>query len=349
MLGAGQAQLAAEAPAPVSITLSPADIVLIVQQVLLSQQRQGQQEMASAQPLSSAPSTPQRAPQGYTGPPPPLPPTQLPPSAPASHLAAFPPALPGSSPMQLINNDAAGQPLVSGQLTHITGATQVDSVASFAAGSTPTINFNHYGSGAAMLDQATSNLLAHLPRGIRPQKPATRDAVPKSAADFADSLWYWLETDLSIRTLPEVYDAWQRYVRLTAQYADEHGLAGARAYHAECMEAAERGWWHLRSSGPCYTQALSTFCLLPSLLAGGVARRHRPARPTSQRPAAAKRKTAAPAQEEPAARIANRQMCSVHEGSNHTDAACIAQQAARQSCRPREAAGEPGRQAATRR
>ena len=55
-----------------------------------------------------------------------------------------------------------------------------------STGGSPTITFNHYGTGAAGLDEATASLLAQLPKGIRPEAEgqATREAVPKTVADF---------------------------------------------------------------------------------------------------------------------------------------------------------------------
>ena len=247
--------------------------------------------------------------------------------------------------MQLINT-AVGQPMVSGQITHIPGATQVDSVASFASGSKPTFTFHHYGSGAAGLDAATAIFLAQLPKGIRPPGQATRDIAPKSVSDFTDSLWWWLETSPAIRTPPELFDAWQRYVRLTAQYATEHGLACARAYHADCMEATERGWWHPQASGPCYTQAYTQH-VLPAVRPAG--RWNRATTAKTDKPAASgfKRKASASVQETPETR--SRRTCSVHPGANHTDADCLSQRDARSTGRARDASVDFSKPAATRR
>ena len=247
--------------------------------------------------------------------------------------------------MQLMHT-AAGQPMVSGQITHLPGATQVDSVASFATGSTPTFTFNHFGSGASGLDAATSAFLSHLPKGIRPQGAATRESAPKTVADFTDSLWWWLESSPGIRTPPELFDAWQRYIRLTSQYAADHGLACARAYHTDCIEAAQRGWWHPQASGPCYTQAYTQHVLPAGKPAG---RWNRPTAAKADKPVASgfKRKTAASAQEVSETR--GRRTCSVHPGASHSDADCLSQRDSRPPGRAREASGDAGKQAATRR
>jgi hypothetical protein len=242
--------------------------------------------------------------------------------------------------MQLVNN-AAGQPMVSGQLTHMPGAAQ----ASFTSGGTPTITFNHYGAGAAGLDEATASLLAQLPKGIRPeaQGQATREAVPKTVADFNASLWWWLKHTPSIRTPHELYDAWQSYVQTTAQIATDHGLACARAYHADCMEALRERWWHPQFSGPCYTQAYAQHVPLAGKPTGhwnrGAAKVAKPAT------TGFKRKASAPAQEAPETR--GRRTCSVHPGANHADAECLSQQ--RPPARPRDGAGDSGRQGTARR
>jgi hypothetical protein len=242
--------------------------------------------------------------------------------------------------MQLISN-AAGQPMVSGQLTHMPGATQ----ASFTSGGTPTITFNHYSGGAAGLDEATSSFLAQLPKGIRPQGPATREAAPKTVADFNASLWWWLQHSPSIRTPPELYDAWQLYVLATTQIATDHGLACARAYHADCIEALERRWWHPQTSGPRYTQAYTQHVPSPGKSPGQWNR----AGGKAAKPAMTgfKRKATAPAQEAPETR--SRRTCAVHPGATHTDAECLSQRDTRAPARARDAAGDPGRHGAARR
>ena len=187
---------------------------------------------------------------------------------------------------------------------------------------------------------------AQLPKGIRPQGPATREAAPKSVSDFTDSLWWWLENSPGIRAPPELYDAWQRYIRLTSQYAADHGLACARAYHADCIEAAQRGWWHPQASGPCYTQAYAQH-VLPA--ARPVSRWSRSTAAKADKPAASgfKRKAVASGQEVPETR--SRRTCSIHPGASHTDADCLSQRDTRAPGRARDASGDATKQAATRR
>ncbi|MGH9121726.1 MAG: hypothetical protein ACRDYC_07235, partial [Acidimicrobiales bacterium] len=191
-------------------------------------------------------------------------------------------------------------------------------MASFATGSSPTLNFHHYGGSTAALASSTSGLLAHLPLGIRPQGPVTRETAPKTAIDFADSLWFWLETAEGIRSPPTLFDAWQRYVRQTVQYANDYGLACSRAYHSSCMEAAERGWWHPLSNGPAYTQAYSQH-IAPAAAkpAGRAWSRQAPAKAVKPAAGGAKRKALPYTPDAPATR-SRRQTCSVHPTANHT-------------------------------
>jgi hypothetical protein len=266
----------------------------------------------------------------------------LPSSAPASHLDAFPQAQQGAAPMQLADA-AAAQQSVSGQPAHTPASIQVDSV-TFAAGSSPTVAFNQYTGSHAGLAATTSGLLAHLPKGIRPLGPITRESAPKTAADFADSLWHWLQTAEGIRTPPALFDAWQGYVRLAAQYASDHGVSCARAYHGLCMEAAERGWWHPLTNGPSYTQAYTQH-ILPAKSAGRTW--NRAAAPKADKPAAGgfKRKAPASGQEPPATR--GRRPCHLHPHSSHTDAECLSQRDDRAAPRAQPATGDSSRQTQT--
>jgi hypothetical protein len=215
--------------------------------------------------------------------------------------------------MQLIQA-AAGQPLVSGQLAHMPAAVRVDSVASFAPGGSLTIN--HFAS--------TAQFLAQLPGGVRPTGQATREATPKTAADFASSLWHWLENATVIRTPPALFDAWQRYVRQAVQFATDNGVASARAYHSDCMEAAEKGWWHPLAHGPTYGVALTQH----------IASATKPAGRTWARGAkSAKRKAPDATQQPPASREPGG--CSVHPNATHTNAQCYQQHGDRRQRPPR--------------
>ena len=229
---------------------------------------------------------------------------------------------------------ASGQPLVSGQLTHMPSA-QVHGSSSYVSGGPFTIN--HIGA-------STADLLAHLPTGVRPQGPASRESAPKTVAEFADTLAFWLENTQSIRTPPELFDAWHRYVRLAVQYANDVGVACSRAYHGHCMEAAQKGWWHPLSNGARCTDAYISHIAPASAARGN--RWSRSADKTGK-PAAGgfKRKAQAPAQSTPATR-SRPSVCSLHPDSNHTDAQCYQQHGdVRQPDRNRPAAGGSGRRA----
>jgi hypothetical protein len=350
---AGPQQPPGIAPGPA--LLSPSDILLIAQQVIaLQQQLQGGAQAplaappaaplqapvppAALPPAAAAPPAPAALPvvpapvavpapppvglPAYAGPPPPLPPA-LPPSAPPSHLAAFLPVAQGAAPMQLVNA-AAAQPLVSGQLAHMPAAAQIDSVAHFASGSSQALTVNHFGGGSTGPAASSSALIANLPKGVRPQDPASTDAVPKSQHDFANCLWWWLQSTPELRSPPAVHDAWLRYVRETVQYCNDYGVHSARAYHICCMEALQHGWWSPLSHGPSYGQAYTMY-IAPAAAKGS-------ARPWSRSAAQSasgkyKRKTPPPGdQQSQAPRGApSFRPCSVHPDSTHTDAQCYQQ------------------------
>jgi hypothetical protein len=195
-------------------------------------------------------------------------------------------------------------------------AARVDSVASFAAGGSLTIN--HFAS--------TTELLAQLPTGVRPTGPAARETAPKTAADFAESLWHWLESATIIRTPPALFDAWQRYVRQAVQFATDNGVACARAYHSDCMEAAGKGWWHPLANGPIYPTAHALH-IPPSS-----------AKPTGRTTwtrgtKSAKRKASDATQQPPASRESGN--CTVHPNAGHTNAQCYQQHGDRRQRVPR--------------
>ena len=192
-------------------------------------------------------------------------------------------------------------------------AVRIDSIASNRF-----TQINNFGSSPAELFPSTSAFVANLPKGVSLATATNRDTVPKTAAEFAESLFYWLETSPDIRDPPAMFDAWQRYVRQVVQYATDHGLAGARTYHNQCMDTAVRGWWHPLAHGPSYPHALSQ---LTAATAAKPARAwNRSWSAPTDTPAAGAGKRKAPAS--PAEPPANRSR--VGTCSLHPDASCYA-------------------------
>ena len=247
--------------------------------------------------------------------------------------------------MQLVNA-AAAQPMVSGQLAHMPAAAQVDAVANFASGGALTVN--HFGSSPAGPSAFNSAVIASLPKGVRPQDPASTDAVPKSVSDFARCLWWWLQFTPELRATPAVFDAWQLYVRETVQYANDYGVPCSRAYHTCCMEALQHGGWNPLSHGPSFDRAYMLH-IAPSAAAKGSGRAwgRSGAQSASGR---SKRKTPPSGDQQDQQSKEQRSgssssfsasgSCRIHKSASHTDAQCYLQHGEdRDSTRPASVPG----------
>jgi hypothetical protein len=162
--------------------------------------------------------------------------------------------------------------------------------------------------------------------GVTQVTASQSDAVPKTAADFADCLWWWLQSTPEMRESPAVYDAWQRYVRETVQHANDYGVVVARAFHSSCMEALQNCWWHPQSHGPAFDLAYSKHIAPLAQRAAGKASARAWGRSAGSSASGGSKRKAPPSGDQQSQATRSRlSPCSLHPDSNHTDAQCFQQ------------------------